>query len=775
MIKQYLKTSWRYLCKNGVFSFINITGLSLGMFCVIVISIWINYETGFDKFHKNYYHLYRVVNNWGDEKDVCCPGALAEYLKNNFPEVENATTYSISQNVKLTYENESHWVTGGVADSTFFSMFSFPMLYGNSRNIFPAPNSAIITRDMAKIYFGEENPLGKQMKMEIEDWEIEMTISGIVDNIPEKSSIQFDFLVSSVIAPPGYYKWTNNWPDVFVKLKENTSFSELSKKIADVAKMHDQEAINTFELKPFAQEHLYNLNGGGLINYVRIFGIIAVIILVIACFNYINLSTAQQTTRQKEIGIKKVLGSSKVFIQRQSMFEVSIITLTGFIIALVGTKLFLPFLNHLLNKNIFFELNPFIYASLLGVLILTAFISGIYPAFYTASLKPTFALYGKNGTRQGKKITLRKVLVITQFTFTIVLVISLVGIYKQLNYIQNKDLGFSKDGIVIVPLQGKAKNQCQVIKEELLKNPNIINVTGTSFHPVMQEGETSFVEWTDNPENKKVSTKFNYVDYDYLNAFNIEMTEGRFFSRDFADQSSLHFVINEELVKSMGLNEPVGSRITLFGNESGIIIGVMKNFHNESLHSKIREYTLMIGQSFNYLSIKVKPQNVSETITFIEKKLKNNDPSILFSYHFLDNEIKSKYFRDFLISKLTSLFTILSILISSLGLFGLVLFTVNQHTKEIGIRKVFGAKISDILMKLNSDFIKWVVVSFIIAIPISVIVIGQWFSNFAYKTKANWWIFVLSGISVFFLTILIVSLQSWNTACKNPVETLKYE
>jgi putative ABC transport system permease protein len=774
MIKQYLKISWRYLVKNRIFTIINTIGLSLGMFCVIIILLWINYETGFDKFHKNYDHLYRVVNNWGDEKDVCCPGSLAKYLKDNFPEVENAATYSVSSNIKLTYKNESHWVTGGIADSSLFKMFSFPLAYGNTRNIFPEPNSAIITRDLAMTFFGQENPLGKQMTMEFEDMEIDMTISGIVDQIPENSSLQFDFLISSAIAPSGYYNWTNNWPDIFVQIEGNSPSDELSKKITDAAKIHDSNAINTFELKPFAQEHLYNLNGGGLINYVRIFSLIAIIVLLMACFNYINLSTAQQITRQKEIGLRKVLGSSKRFIQKQFMGEVFIISFTAFVIALLGAKLFMPLLNHLLNINTNFSLSPAICLSLLSVMILTAFVSGIYPALHLASLNPLNAIYSKNTIRQGKKITLRKVVVISQFTFTIILIISLIGVFKQLHYIQNKDLGFNKDGILIIPLQGKTRNQCQLIKEELLKNPDVVNVAGTSFHPVMQEGETSFVDYKNNPE-KKVSTKFNYVDYDYLSTFNIKMKEGRFFSKDFADQSSTFFVVNEELVKNMGMDDPIGNQMTLFGDKSGTIIGIMRNFHNESLHSKIREYTLMLGNDFNYLSVKVKSQNISKTIDFIGKKLKDIEPSFLFSYHFLDDEIKGKYFRDLLIGKLTIIFAILSIAISLLGLVGLILFTINQHTKEIGVRKVFGAMVSDILIKLNSDFIKWIIMSFVIATPVSVVVINKWFKNFAYKTEVSWWIFLIAGVSVLSITLLIVSIQSWSAANKNPVETLKYE
>lgn len=775
MIKQYLKTGWRNLYKNKTFSLINITGLALGMFCVIIILLWINYETGFNKFHNNYNDLYRVVNNWGDEKDVCCPGALAKYLKDNFPEVKNASTYSVSSNIKLTYQNESCWATGGIADSTFFNMFSFPMLNGNIENIFPAPNSAVITCDMAQKLFGKEDAIGKLVKMEFEDMQINMSISGIIDDIPENSSLQFDFLVSSAIAPPGYFIWTNNWPDIFVQLKETASYNELSKKIADAAKIHDPEAINTFELKPFANEHLYAINGSGLINYIRIFGLVAIVVLVIACFNYINLSTAQITERKKEIGIKKVLGSSKAIIQKQFMFEVAIISVIGFILAFGGVKLFLPFLNKLISKNIDFELTPFIFFSLLGAITITTIISGIYPSFHLATLKPVLILNNKSGAKQGKNISLRNILVVSQFAFTFILIISLIGIYKQLQYIQNKDLGFTKNGIILVSLQGKTQDQYKLIKEELLKNPNIVDATGSSFHPVMQDGETSFVKWKGITEDKKVSTKFNYVDYDYLNSFNIEMKDGRFFSKDFADNSTYQFVVNEELVKNMGLEKPIGSQIALFGNKYGTIIGVMKDFHNESLHDKIREYTLMLGKNFNYLSVKVKPQNISETIDYIQKKLKSIEPSLLFSYRFLDEEIESKYYRDKLIGELTILFAMLSVFISFLGLFGLVLFTINQHTKEIGIRKVNGAKIRDILMRLNINFIKWIGLSFIIAVPVSIIVINQWFSNFAYKTNVSWWIFIVAGISILFLSLLIVSLQSWKAACKNPVETLKRE
>ena len=770
-----LKTSLRYLGKNKIFTFINILGLFLGMFCVIVISLWINYEKEFDRFHENYDQLYRVVNNWGDEKDVSCPGSLAGYLRNNYPEVVNATTYSVASNIKLSYTDESNWVRGGFADSTFFRMFSFPILYGDHNNIYPTPNSAVITQDMAEVFFGDENPMGKMMIIEYEDMEIEMEISGIIENVPENSSLQFDFLMSSAIAPEGYYIWTNNWPEVFVQLKENTPVSNFDGKITDLAKRHDPEAINTFELKQFRHEHLYSLGGGGLIRYVRIFGVIAFMVLLIACFNYINLSTARQSERQKDIGVKKVLGITKALIYKQSLFEVAVITLSALILAFLGVKLFLPFLNNLLNKNLVLELTPFISILSLSIIIFTVIVSGVYPAFYLGSLNPVCTLTGNSETGSDRKITLRKILVVCQFTFTIILIISLTGMYKQIQYIQNKDLGFRKEGIVIIPLQGNAQNQLPVIKDKLMENPNILNVTGSSFHPVLQEGETSFVNWKELPEKTKVSTKFNYVDYNYVNTFDIDIIEGRFFSDEYADHSSRVFVINEELKNSLGLTEPVGSRIALYGDQYGTVIGVMKNFHNETLYDRIREYTLMLGQSFNYLSINMRSQNVTKTLEYAEKELKNIEPSLLFSYQFLDEEIKNKYSRDMVAGKITSLFTILSLIISSLGLSGLVLFIVNRYLKEIGIRKVFGARVSDILINLNSEFIKWAILSLVIAVPVSIVILNEWLTDFTYKTDMSWWIFILTGIGTLFFIVSIVSVQCWKSASKNPVDILKYE
>lgn len=775
MLIQHLKTSWRNLLKYKAFSLINIIGLAVGIFCVVIIMLWINYEIGFDRFHKNYNQLYRVVNNWGGDKGTSCPGALAKYLIDNYPEVENAATYSVASGIKLSFENENHWVTGGIADSTFFRMFSFPLIHGNVKSIFPEPNSAVITRKIAQLYFGKEDPIGKLMEMQYEDMVIPLHISGIVENIPENSSFQFDFLLSSAIAPDGYYAWTNNWPEVFVQLRESVSYKELSNKIAGLAKKHDKQAINSFELRPFTKEHLYGINDGGLINYVRIFALIAIVVLLLACFNYINLSTSHMINRQKEIGIKKVLGASKMIIQKQFMLEVFLIALIGLNFAYVGAKILLPHLNNLLNKNLAIEFNPVIYLSLFGIVVITSFISGIYPSFYLASLSPVFTINSKNGNKQGKKAPLRNILVVIQFSFTIILVIGLISVYNQISYMQNKALGFDKEGILVIPLQGNAQKQLHVIKEELLANPDIERVSGSAFHPVMQDGETSFINWRNKPENKKVSAKFNYVGYGYINTFNIKMKEGRFFSESYADNSSKLFVVNEELVKSMGISEPIGTQIALFGKHYGEIIGVMKNFHNESLHQDISEYVLMLGNRFNYLSVKLKSSNISETVDFIENKLKKIEPGLLFTYVVLRNEIESKYYQDILISKLTLFFTVLSIFISLLGLFGLVLLTTSQHKKEIGIRKVNGALTSDILMKLNFRFIKWVGVSFIISIPLSIIVINQWYSNFAYKAELKWWVFLLVGISVLVFTSIIVSIQSWRTACSNPVDSLRYE
>jgi putative ABC transport system permease protein len=771
----YRRTIWRVILKNMAFTAINVLGLALGLFCAIIILLWINYESGFDKFHENYGQLFHVVNNWGNDKDNCCPGALAAYVKENYPEVKNASTYSVDSHLKLSFEQEKNWFAGGMADSSFFQMFSFPFIQGSESNPFPEPNSAVITSETAGILYGDANPSGKPIKMEYEDMVLDLIVAGVIEDIPENSSLKFDFLISSAMAPPGYFAWTNNWPDVFIQLEENSSASELGKQIKNLAKQHDKEAINSFELKAFKEEHLYSNNGGGLIVYMRVFGLIAVVILCIACFNYMNLSTAQMSDRQLEVAIKKTNGFSASMLRKQYMLEVSITSLLSFMIALMGIRMFLPLVNNILNKNIAFELNPWVIGVLLAIMLITIVLSGLYPAFYLASINPMAAL--KNLTMSGsrKQATLRQVLVISQFTFSIALIACLIGLYKQLDYIKNKDMGFDTEGIVIVPLQGKTNSETDLICEQLSKNPEIIEVSASAFHPVLQEGETSFVDWKESTGNENVSTKFNYVDYGYLETFGLKMEEGRFFQREYADDHSINFVVNEKLTESMGLKNPVGKQMALFGDYYGTIIGVIKNFHNEPLYNDIYGYTLMLGNEFNYLSVKIAARNVAKTIDFIEETLKGIEPSFLFSYQFLEEEIASKYYREKLIGKLTIMSAALSIIISFLGLFGLVLFTIKKHSKEIGIRKVNGANTMDILLNLNVRFLKWLLLSFVLACPLSYFAIRQWLKNFAFKTTISWWIFIGAGIVVFVLSFLIVSVQSWRYVRQNPVDAIRYE
>lgn len=771
----YVRSIWRIIFKNRAFSAINMLGLSLGLFSVILVALWISYESGFDRFHHNYRQIYRVVNNWGNDRDVSCPGALAAYAKENFPEVIEAATFSVGPGMKLSGENGRGWFTGGIADSSFFNLFSFAFVEGSSDEPFPGPNSVVITRATAEALFAGQNPLDQMIKMEYEDWELELVVSGIMEDIPVNSSLQFDFLFSSALGPPGYFVWTNNWPEIFLLLEEGSSVSALDAKIRDLAKQHDKEAINTFELKSFGKEHLYLLNGNGLIVYLRVFGIIAFVILCMACFNYINLSTAMMTDRQKEIGIKKAFGFSRPRLRKQYLTEAGILTVLAFLLALWATRLFLPLLNQLLRKHIEYHFHPVLILLLLGVVVITTLLSGLYPAFHLASINPLSALRKTNIVGNTKHISLRQVLVICQFTCSIMLVIMLLGLFRQLNYMQNKDMGFNKEGILVVPLQGKAKHEVPVIKEILASDPHILLATATAFHPVMQEGETSFVDWDSSPDHEKVSCKYNYVDYEYLETMGIQLESGRFFDSDYSDHASSRFVVNEELVKKMDLDEPLGQEMVLFNNHRGRIIGVMKNFHNEPLYNNIRGYALMLGNSYNYLSLHISTQDISRTVNFIEETLKNIEPEYLFSFRFLDDEISSKYYREVLIGKLTGGLALLSIIISILGIIGLVLFTLKKQSKEIAVRKVNGASTANILLLLNTGFSRWVLVSFIIACPLAYFALRRWYENFAYRTAISGWLFLLAGLCVFSIISLIVNLQSIKYARQNPASTLQYE
>jgi len=790
MFRNYLIFAFRNLKRHKIYSFINIFGLAVGMTCAILILLWIQDELSYDRFHKNANDIYRVVEKWqysSGEMDYnrVTPGPLAPVLKADYPEIIHSTRfYGGYEKWQLTYDEKSYLSPGGAADSDFFSIFTFPFVKGNPKTAFSKPHSMVITKDLAKKFFGQDDPLGETIRLENSSFEV----TGIIENIPRNSHLRFDFLIPCEIFSSLEEDWSSNNCYTYVSLQKNCSHKELSEKIAGVIQKHSPTSIETLYLQPLNQIHLYALEGGGLITYLYIFSVMAFFILLIACINFMNLSTARSAKRFKEVGIKKVVGSSRLQLIKQFLSESILLSFVAFAFAIVLVELLLPVINRMLGIQLKMHYSSGLFLSLIGIAIITGIISGSYPAFFLSSFNPVAVLKGhlslisfrQRGSRKdsggvSRSSAFRRILVVTQFSLSIIFIVCAMVVYSQLNFIKKKDLGFTKDHIVHLRMRGEFKQKYETIKNELLKNSNILSVTATDRTPVMWSNSTDEVNWEGKRADEKIGMGVRMVDYDYLKTFQMEMAQGRFFSEEFPTDATEGFIVNEAAVEAMGMKSPLEKRFSLW-DRHGKIIGVIKDFHTESLHEQIEPFVLLIWPDwYGRMSIRFKSDNVSSALGFLETKIKEFVPDYPFEYQFLDEEINNLYKTEQLTGKIIMYITLLAIFISCLGLFGLASFTAEQRTKEIGIRKVLGASVSGILVLLSREFTKWVAIASLIAWPIAYFSMNKWLQNFAYRISIGWWTFMFAGALALVISIVTVSYQSIKAALANPVDSLRYE
>ncbi|UCC41825.1 MAG: ABC transporter permease [Candidatus Aminicenantes bacterium] len=802
MFRNYLKITFRNIKSYKGFSLINISGLAIGMACTILILLWVQYELSFDRFHENADQLYQAVYKFEDQEVYgrYLPGPLAALLKDEYPDIIDTTTYKPWEK-KISFGLKSFFGTGSYVDPSFFEMFTFPFAKGDPKTAFAEPFSIVITEDLANKFFGNENPLGKTLTYYVYSQGIDLNVTGIIKNIPQNSHIQFDFLIPFEIGYQWMKTWRNNAVHTYVQLHEGSNWQDVSKKISNVLNRHipNSKVKANLYLYPLKKIHLFALEGGGLITYVYIFSVMALVILLIACINFMNLSTARSEKRFKEIGIKKVVGSSRTQLIKQFLSEAIFLSLLALFLATVIVKLLLPSVNATLGVELDLNYSLVFILSLFSMALLTGIASGSYPAFFLSSFQPAAILKGqlssmiilkKKGSQKStvrqRGSFLRKVLVVAQFSLSIFFIICVMGVHKQLNYIRNRDLGFDKGHVVVLQATGELKKGSQTIKNELLKNPDIQNVTFSAFSLTDWESSVSGLDldWTGKMSDRDFLIGNNYVDYDYLKTFNMKMAEGRFFSKEFAADASDACVVNEAAVKAMGMKEPIGKKIVWSSGSQyenrRTIVGVIKDYNTQSLHQEVRPFALMPIENMqqnmsNYMCIKLRSDNIPRSLKLIESKIKEFVPDDPLIYHFLDEKINSLYQTEQLTGKLTRYITFLAIFISCLGLFGLASFSVERRTKEIGVRKVLGASVSKIMLLLTKDFSKWVFLANIIAWPTAWFAMNRWLQNFAYRTDIGIWIFIFSASLAFIIALLVVSYQSIRAALANPVDSLRYE
>jgi putative ABC transport system permease protein len=778
MFKNYLKIALRSIRKHKGYSLINILGLAMGMASCILIMLWVQHELSYDRFHKNRDFIYRIYQDYhhagGISQFSNVPQPVSPEIQNTVVEVEYATRFldgdfTLKYEDKLFTEDNVRFI-----DPAFFRMFSFSFVRGETESALIDPYSIILTEATAEKYFGNEDPIGKILTADSQD---QMKVTGVIKDVPENSFLQFNFLVPYSYLEAIEYD-VNNWNShncqVYVLLDKNVASEQVEEKIYGMIKKHTPDDESYLRLQPLKRVRLYTLGGEmGTIKYVYIFSLIALFILVIACINFMNLATARSTKRAREVGLRKVVGARRIQIIRQFLGESIVLTVCALGFSLLFVEILLPLFNTLSGKNLSLDIfgNITISISLLGIALFTGFLSGCYPALFLSSFLPGKVLKSTYRSR-GSSSVLRKILVVFQFSLSIFLIITTAVIYSQLQYIQSKDLGFKKENLIYASINERIRDNFDAIKNEILHNPHILNMTRT-FQLPSYNRYSAPVEWEGKTPDQNIAFNISLVDPDYLDTLNLELVQGRNFSEEFSTDTS-NYMLNEEAVKQMGLESPIGKWLE-FG-EKGEIIGVVKNYHYMPFTYEIQPLILYYNPSYyRYTMLRISGNDIPQTLGFLENIWSKFAPEFPFEYHFLDEDYEQIYRTEQRLGVLFRYFSFLAIFISCLGLFGLASFMAEQRTKEIGIRKVLGATVSSVTLLLSREYTKWVLLANIIAWPVAYLAMRKWLQGFAYRVDMSVLTFILAGLLTLFIALLTVSYQAIKTAVANPVETLRYE
>lgn len=792
MFSNYLKTAWRNIIRSKGFSVINIMGLALGLACSLMIMLWVNDEKNVDAFHKNGKYLYQVYErSYFDGKvDAGYPtqGLLAEELKRTVPEVQYASgfEYVAAPGSNSTFEagEKIKKSTGMFAGEDFFKMFSYTLLQGNAATALTEPNSIAVSKNMAEYFFGNaSNAINKIIRFDNKE---DLKITAVFDDVPARSSLQFDFLRTwgdFVKQNNWVHNWGNTSPQTFIQLKPGADAAKVQVKIKDFIynyREKDKSFIMELALQPFTEKYLHSnfkdgYLDGGRIEYVNLFSLIAVFILLIACINFMNLATARSAKRAKEVGIRKVVGALRSTLIAQFVGEAIMLTLISVIIAIVLTALSLPAFNQLTGKQLSL---PFHQSSfwfiILCLMVITGFVAGSYPALFLSSLKPVRVLKGSLKFSWSATF-FRKALVVFQFAMSVFLVIAMIVVYKQLSYIQTKNLGYDRDNLVYIPIEGDLIKNYDLFKQKALSNTAIVNVSKMRNSPTAISHHITGMSWPGKDPNLTVSFADGVVGYDFVKTMNLQMQSGRDFSKDYGTDS-VAYLLNETAVHKIGLKDIVGKTIS-WGNHEGKVIGVMKDFHFNSLHENIEPLIMRLDENWSWgtILVRIKAGKTKEAIAQLQQLYKQLNPAFPFTYQFSDLEYAKLYESEAVVSKLANIFAFLAIFISCLGLFGLATFTAEQRTKEIGVRKVLGASSSSIVRLLSLNFLKPVVLAFLLAFPAAWWAMSSWLQDYAYKININWWMFAVAGLLTISIALITVSYQSIKAAMVNPVKSLRTE
>ncbi len=802
MIKNYFIVAIRHILKNKLFTFINISGLAIGMTGFILLSLYVYHELQYDKYNKNLNRLYRIINQDKEtgEYDAVLPVKLKKYLEDEIPEVEKAG-YIGNYECDLKADNKVfHEVNFFFCDSSILDMFSWKIIEGNKNKPFKNANSVLISPEMAKKYFGNENPIGRIIRC---DDTFNFVVSGVIE-IPQKTHLKIDFLASSEaekdIYPSAFSNWYNSSCTIYLLLKDNDNIDveNVEEKIGQIAGKNSEGELSdvVFELQPVDKIHLYSSNIQydqaikGDIVYVKAFVFIAILILIIAALNYVNLSTAKSGSRVKEIGVRKVLGAHKKKLIYQMLGETLLITFIAALFSLLLLEISIPFFNKLSGIQISLMTNlgliAFVLLFLIGIISLFA---GIYPAFILSSLHPAAAVKGTKQIYINLKqkgifnIGFRKTLFIVQICITMGLIITSVVIYKQVKYIAEKDMGFNREQLLVIdnPMDDNFMNRYEHFKNAISKNPYIEGVTAAHNVPSKNINNFCGIRLAYNDEEEQKFVAFISVDFNYFKTLGAKIVKGRDFSEKNTTDSINACIINEATAKMLGLKDPIGKKLKgFYGNQQKEIIGVVKDINFRSLHYKVQPMVFIVSEKeypwfIYHFIVKVRHENISQTLNFLEKEFKKLAPQWAFNYYFVDKSFENLYKKEESAKSVITVFTLLAILISVIGLYGLIYFIAESKTKEISIRKVFGAKVDALIRSILLDFFKLIIIASIIIVPVSWVLLSKWLNTYIFHIKIGVWIYFIAFLISAFIVFATIIFKTYQAANINPAKALKYE
>lgn len=783
MLQHNLLLIYRNFLRAKSYFLINVIGLSTGLACTLLIYLWVVDELNMDNFHAKKDQLFQVMEHQQYADNVMTttstPGVLAEALKDEIPEVEFAATTTWVNPYTLSVGEHNVKAQGYHVGKDFFQIFSFPLLAGQADNVLEDKYAMVISRELAiKLFETDENVVGKEVQLQHEKT---FLITGVFEKLPAASSIQFDFVLSFEeykAENEWVTSWGNNGPSTFVILRKGSDAVAVSEKIKDFVKKREEQSNVSLFLKPFAERYLYGRyeNGkqtGGRIEYVQLFSIIAIFILLIACINFMNLSTARASRKAKEVGIKKSVGAQRSSLVVQYLSESLLTSFVSVLIALAVVWLFLPQFNVITSKQIVLSLrDPFLMLWLFGLTLFTGLVAGSYPSLFLSGFKPAAVLKGEVRGSWGE-LWARKGLVVFQFCLSVILIVSVLVIYKQIEFAQTKNLGYKKDNLIRLPIEGKVESSLEAFLTEVKKIPGVLNASSLGHSLTGRNSNTSGLNWEGKNPDDLILFENVRVNYDLLETLGMEMAEGRFFSREHSTDTS-KIIFNEAGIRAMNLQNPVGKTIRLWDQYDLQIVGVVKDFHFQSVHEEVKPLFFVLNPTDTWnIMLRLEGGKETEVLSALTTFYSTYNPGFAFEYSFQDQDYARLYAAEQRVASLSGYFAVFAILISCLGLYGLATFTAERRLKEIGIRKALGSSSFKIVMLLSGEFTRMVMLSIVLGLPISYWLLAGWLERFAFHIELKAWFFLVAGLVALLIAWFTVASQAIRASSVNPVQCLR--